>query len=372
MGVGHEFVTHFQQCTEAWLTASDPPQRDHFPFAFQTQFDFGWQHLMFGRLHSSICEHINEIYISTGIRREAQRFCALLIHRIWTHTLRPMWTARNKKVHALDSQTTQTRVHLDTITEAEELYHTTNIDMLPYEARKLFDDDIEDILARPYHALRAWCDTVEIEVLRQSSNDLTPQDDTQRLINPTRPKRLPTAASNPSLTPIQLRIKRRRYRHTLASDQTSPQHPSSMVTLPLDNILPIPSLSPLPLITPQNTVIPQVDPLASSQHESHTQTTATALNPPSPSAQPLHILPDKPCTDSIQLNPFPAPASPPAVPPRRRRRRLRLRLTPRICSSPSRRSQEFNSPLPNYSRQATPPSHETARTRLLRGSWRPP
>lgn len=319
MGVGHDFVHHFRNCTEAWLADTHPNDQLNLPFAFTTQFNFGWSHLMFGRIHHALCDHIHDIYTRTGIKREAQRFLTLLIHRIWTKILRPTWNARNQKVHALDSKTSQTRIHLDTIVEAEELYNSTNVEMLPHKARQLFDDDLDVIISRPYHSLRAWCDSVEIEVLREASQHVHDLDDQQQLLNSHlrvpnttshQRKRLPTSTTDPLLSPIQLHIKRRRCR----------EHNKSI---------------------PQNS--------------------ASNLNPSLPHFNPTH-------ND--------APTHQPPVPPprrRRQRRRLRLQLTPRVLPPPPR---EQPPPL-GIDHGSTlgienPPEVEQARTRMLRGSWRPP
>ena len=322
MGVGLDFIQNFRTCTDAWLTKTEPPNRQHLPYAFQAQFDFGWRHLMFGCIHQSMCEHVQEIYIMNGIRRESQRFCMLLVHRLWTKILRPMWNARNKKVHALDSETAQTRVHLDTKIEAEELYKTTNVDMLPHTARKLFDDDLDEIISRPYHALRAWCDTVEIEVMRQASQQDLLDDTTQQLLHPyqppqelplNRPKRLPSANTDPLLSPIQLHIKRRRFRG-------------------------------------QNHIIVDHD---------------TPSHNPQPNLDHQHDLSDVPP---------PQQDIPPQRRPRRRRR-LRLRLTPRTpltrdTSQPPSPRQFLDETDDDHNEEPSP-LLESARLRMLRGSWRP-
>ena len=191
--------------------------------------------------------------------------------------------------------------------------------MLPHKARQLFDDDLDVIISRPYHSLRAWCDSVEIEVLREASQHVHDLDDQQQLLNSHlrvpnttshQRKRLPTSTTDPLLSPIQLHIKRRRCR----------EHNKSI---------------------PQNS--------------------ASNLNPSLPHFNPTH-------ND--------APTHQPPVPPprrRRQRRRLRLQLTPRVLPPPPR---EQPPPL-GIDHGSTlgienPPEVEQARTRMLRGSWRPP
>ena len=176
MGVGKEFTSQFEQCTDAWLDNKDVTNGNSPPFPFRAQLALGWHHLILGRIHLGFQAHVETIYTTRGVRREAQRFIALLIQRLWTRIIRPIWSARNQKVHALDKNTSETRPHQDIKVEVSELYNSTNIEMLPHPARKLFDEELSVILERPYHSLKAWCSSVEMEVSKQSSTYDDPND----------------------------------------------------------------------------------------------------------------------------------------------------------------------------------------------------
>ena len=165
MGVGSDFVHKFEKFITTWLDDIEIEDRDSLSFPFRAQLTLGWNHLIFGRIHLEFVNHIASIYRTCGVLREAQRFITLLIHCLWTRIIRPMWAARNRIVHALDLQTTESRIHIDLKTEVIELYNSTNVEMLPHFPRSMFDDDLSMILERPVHSLQAWCNSVEITTI---------------------------------------------------------------------------------------------------------------------------------------------------------------------------------------------------------------
>ena len=237
MGIGNDFVTHFETYTQAWLHTNPVPIEVALPYPFRAQLDIGWTHMLFCRMHLSFVDHIAEIYHVKGVHREAQRFCSLLVYKMWTKLLRPLWNARNKVVHALDAANAHTRLHLDLQREATELYQSTNVEMLPHSARLLFDHELHDLLRRPYYSLKAWCESVEIEITRQTSSYTDPGDHTQTLLQPIQPvpqprdpPPLPTVSNAPTLTPIQLHIQQRRVRQSRHNHESQ----SQVQTPPLD------------------------------------------------------------------------------------------------------------------------------------------
>lgn len=295
IGVGSDFVSDFEKRTIAWLDDADIENRNSLSLPSRAQLALGWTHLMFGRIHLEFINHITVLYQTRGVRREAQRFITLLIHRLWTRIIRPMWTARNQIVHALDSHTAESRIHIDLKAEVSELYNSTNVDMLPHPARTLFDDDLHVILESPVHSLQAWCNSVEIEIARQSTTYDDPGDLSQTVFsiappesNPQQRPRLPTAITHPTLTPVQIGIQRRRVR--LVRSQPLHQPPTTTIAPPHQ-----------PPPNPHNP-IPPVQPNPRPRH--HRRRRLTLTRRVAPPSHPRTTQPEPSIEPHSQLDPI--------------------------------------------------------------------
>ena len=213
--------------------------------------------------------------------------------------------------------------------EITEIYNNTNIDILFYRDRQLFETPLEDLLKKHDSYLYSWRDEVDIAT-KHASSSATINDPTQRTIlfhppqalqtNPA-PDQTTTTVQETDMTPVQRRIHRRR--KTIPNIHT-------------------PSIS-------QRTISPERN-----------------TSPPLP--VPLPALPNV-------SNPPPNPPPNPHPQPARRRRRSNNITSdqPRVTRIVT--NDHVNAPpsIPTHSGTLHHYwSRERERRRLLQGSWRPP
>lgn len=86
----------------------------------QLQIELGWNHFIMGRTHQNISTYLQDHLHQRKSMRDHQSLLSLMIYKIWTQFIQPLWNSRNKKVHAMDYATTQSRMLRDLQVEVTE------------------------------------------------------------------------------------------------------------------------------------------------------------------------------------------------------------------------------------------------------------
>ena len=73
-----------------------------------------------GRTHQNISTYLQDHLHQRKSMRDHQSLLSLMIYKIWTQFIQPLWNSRNKKVHAMDTATTQSRMLRDLKVEVTE------------------------------------------------------------------------------------------------------------------------------------------------------------------------------------------------------------------------------------------------------------
>lgn len=223
--VDPDMVSDIIMITTSWIQCETVDPATIITPAIQHQYHLGWEHFVMGRLSKSLTVHLHEFYTNKTSRRNAQGVTARIIRWLWTDLIRPAWNDRNACVHRNTYADKSMRLLDDTKTEVAELYNNTDRTVLSYMDRQLFDTDLNEIMQRPQHQLDAWIQSVESAVRMASRSATTITDPTQPCLPfaqqppprdrqddaQTTVKKIPTSRNSPHLTPVQLRIARRRY-----------------------------------------------------------------------------------------------------------------------------------------------------------------
>ena len=192
--------------------------------AVTSQITLEWNHFVFGRIHRDITALQNNHYITIGSKRDARSWSAQLIQRLWTKIIRPLWNQRNVRVHGSPNQPSPSRLLADMREEVREIFTTTNIEDLSYPDRQLLDGPLDILLSSSLPQLTAWRNSIELALADARHSFQNPSDPSQTHLPGTQPpsraqpthtptpSRATTHTSHPLLTPIQLRIARRRHR----------------------------------------------------------------------------------------------------------------------------------------------------------------
>ena len=277
-------ISEIKRINNIWINDQTLPGVTSTVPAIQHQLHIGWKHLFFGRTHHDITYNLHHHYTRLGFKRHAQSTMSMFIYKMWTMIIRPLWNSRNRKVHAMDLTTSQTRVQQDLRTEITEMYQNTNNDMLFHKDRHLFEISLEELLKKNDSYLYSWRDEVDIAT-KQSSSSATTIDPTQRTIyfhlpqhnrNIHMPEPVADAESEAIMTPVQRRIHRRR--KNIPAIQTP--HPTPCADQPLRPPTPPPAVPKHALPNEEPPPLPpHPPPLLRRQHRIHSSPNRTRAPP---------------------------------------------------------------------------------------------
>lgn len=126
------------------------------------QHAIGWDHLMQGRIHMSITQHMQKHYSDISSRKTGSSWTSVFIQKIWLLFFHRQWENRNQWVHALDKKVATSRETQNLQTSIRRQFTQENETSLMAQDRHLMEKPLSQLLKIPTAQKRAWLEDMQI------------------------------------------------------------------------------------------------------------------------------------------------------------------------------------------------------------------
>ena len=218
------------RASHAWI--EDPTMRTFWSpcVPVMMQLRLGWHHFFYGRIHQELTHFQHRYFRRMGYTRSALSWTKRLIINLISDVVRPLWQHRNLVTHALDKESTHTRLHTELMQDVTDLYSSTLQHNLLSVDRHLMDTPLNTLLTWRYHSLKSWKDSFETAISSRDRQFEPTRDNNLRayypvLHDPTLP--LPAPPRESIRTPLPRPITVQRSAPRRESEIIPMSHPSA-------------------------------------------------------------------------------------------------------------------------------------------------